>query len=700
MKILFSGVAACMSLALHLPAFADEPARPDTSSWACEFCPFAADYRADYSAGVSYVSDTAAAFGDANGYNEKGAYLNLDGNGSMAKDNYQARWRVEDLGLESRRLSFNGGNQGSYEYYVDYQQLPRHRFDTSTTIFRQTARDTLSLPSSWVRSPSSSGFTALEASLQSRNISSERRMFSLGGAYLPSDQLRLSVDFRHKENDGLKITGGSYYTQSSLLPAPFDFATDQAEVELRYAGERGFASVRYFASSFQNDRPALYWETPFTSAAGAEIAALAQPPDNEFQQLSLAGNYHFPAMGTVLGFSAATGRIEQNQLLLPYTSNALLNSAALPRDRLNGDINTSNVALTLTSRPSDKARIRFAYRLNDRDNRTPVDLYERVITDTFVSGESESNIPYSFRKARLDISGSYQLWPSIRISAGFDRVDSDRDYQEVAEQIEDSGWAALRWRPKANLEIGVKAGTSERDIERYDESVAVSLGQNPLLRKYNLAYRFRQFAELTATGSLPTSPLSLTVTALYANDDYTQSKLGMLESDDLRIAGDLSYAFADNRYLYVHGGYETIEADQMGSEQFSLADWSARNTDSFRTLGGGVKLNEIGTRLDLQIDYARTRGVTEISMNTLASGLSWFPDLESTMNVLRVQLSWQKSAKLALNFGLRYESLLIEDWGLAGIEPGTIPVVLSLGAEPYDYKVFVLGAGFSYRIGD
>lgn len=38
-------------------------------------------------------------------------------------------------------------------------------------------------------------------------------------------------------------------------------------------------------------------------------------------------------------------------------------------------------------------------------------------------------------------------------------------------------------------------------------------------------------------------------------------------------------------------------------------------------------------------------------------------------------------------------------WTLAGVEPDTIPVVLTLGAEPYDYDVRLASFGFSYCLG-
>jgi hypothetical protein len=102
MNLFCKTLTATICFALGPVALAEAPAEPDTSSWKCEFCPFAAGYDADYKAGMSYVRDDAAAFGDANGYNEKGAYVNLDGKGSMAAEDYRARWAVEDLGRKGR----------------------------------------------------------------------------------------------------------------------------------------------------------------------------------------------------------------------------------------------------------------------------------------------------------------------------------------------------------------------------------------------------------------------------------------------------------------------------------------------------------------------------------------------------------------------------------------------------------------------
>ena len=671
----------------------------DTSAWICEFCPFERGHRTDYELGVSYVSDDSAYLGDASGYDKKGAYLILDGKGSYRNNGYQMRWTVEDLGLDSRFAEVSGGRQGTYDYHLAYRQIPRHVFDTTDTIFEQVSADTLALPAGWVTAPLTSGFTELNSSLVSQNIESERKSLAFGGRYMLSDRFRISADFRRQRRDGRDVFAGSYFTQSSLLPRPFDYETNEIDFDIRYAGDNGFLTLAYYASLFDNNNTELRWDNPFTSSPGAEQAALAQPPDSAFHQVSLSGRYRFAPYRTVVAFSGAFGRIEQDELFLPYTINPNISSAALPQTRLDGEVDTTNLAFTLTSRPHSKMRVKLSYRYDERDNQTSQMMWSRVIADTFNSGEVETNVPYSYERSKLNLSGHFDLFKTVRISGGYDRTSTDRDFQEVAEQTEDSGWGRVRWRPNAYIEVSARGGTSERDIDRYDETFAASLGQNPLMRKFNLAYRYRQFGDLTVSASLPERPLSLTLNALYANDDYRQSQLGLIEGDDLRFAADLSWSISNTASLYLNASFESIESQQAGSEQFSTPDWRATISDDFYTAGAGFRASQVADKFDLQFDYVRSQGTSEINVSSASAGLSRFPDLESTLDSWRVRLSYRVSERLDVALRLRYESFRAEDWGLEGVGHATIPVVLTLGADPYDYDVLVVGLGFRYLIG-
>ena len=54
---------------------------------------------------------------------------------------------------------------------------------------------------------------------------------------------------------------------------------------------------------------------------------------------------------------------------------------------------------------------------------------------------------------------------------------------------------------------------------------------------------------------------------------------------------------------------------------------------------------------------------------------------------------------MSVDIAMRYESFESDDWALAGVEPGTVSTVLTLGAKPYDYDVWVFGLGVRYLVG-
>jgi len=669
-----------------------------TSAWECEFCPFESGHRADYQLGASNVSDDSAYFGDASGYGEQGTYANVDGEGSYAGKEHQLRWLVEDFGLDSRYAELEGGRQGTYDYNIAYREIPRTQFFTTETIFQQSTADTLSLPSGWVRAPVTSGFSELDTNLARRDIKSDRGILQIGGRYMPSSRIRFSANYRRQTQEGVDIYGGSYFFQSSLLTRPFDYVTNQGDFDLRYATENGYLSAAWHVSDFESNNDALSWENPFTSSPGAEFGALAQAPGNNFHQLSLSGGHRFPQSRTIVAFSASTGRMKQNKAFLPYTTNPNVTVTPLPRKSLDGRVDTTNFAFSVTTKVIDKARLKLAYRYDERDNRTVQDLWTGVIAEAFVTG-SDPNVPYSFERSTLSLSADYDLFDTVRLSGGYDRRTIDRDFQEVAEQTEDGSWGRLRWRPSGTLLFDLKGGASRRDIDRYDETIATTLGQNPLMRKYNLAYRYRTFGELTMAASLPESPVTITINGLIADDSYTRSKMGLTSGNEIRLTADLSWALSNSTSLYVTSGFENIESEQFGSELFAREDWNATNEDDFYTAGGGFRVREIGGKFDLQMDYTRSEGTSEINVLSDAAEPSRFPDLKSKLEYLRLLVSYQHSDRLALTMNLRYQSFLAADWALEGVAPATIPSVLSLGAQPYDEEVFVFGFGFRYSIG-
>ncbi len=673
-------------------------AAPDTSEWKCERCPFVKGHQAELAAGSTWVSDDAVTLGDATGYDEKGGYLIAEGSGLLASGSHRLAWSAEDLGLDSRAVEIEGGRPGTFDYRLSYRQLPRHRFDTTRTIFTRAPDGLLALPASWTFAGTTAGMTDLAASLVAQDIESERETIGVGGGVQATSRFRLFADFQREERDGTRVAGAPYFTSASLLPHYFDYQTDQVDAGIRYDGQRGWLKFAYHGSFFDSSADAIAWESPFVTAPGAERSALAEAPDNDFQQLVLTGGYRLALFDTRISFSAAMGQGTQDELLLPYTTNPNLVTAALPRASLNAEVDTTNLALTVVSRPFPKTRVEFALRNDERDNKTDALPWSRVIADTFLSGETELNVPYGFERLRMNLSADYELADGLVVSAGYDFTDLDRDFQEVSEQNEDTGWGRLRWRTGAGLDIMARAGIARREVDGYDAGVAASFEQNPLMRKFNLAYRYREFGELSASVTPHDSPYSVGTRASFADNSYSSSPLGVTESKERHIAVDFNWAVADGTTLYLLAGFDRVETLQAGSGAFATPDWRATHTDEFYSLGGGLQVTGIADKLDLRVDWSRAVGTTAIDVSG-GGGPAAFPDLESTIDSFRAQLVYHVSGKLDASLQLRYERLPTEDWALAGVAPDALPTVLTLGALPYDDEAWLAGLSFRYRIG-
>lgn len=680
-------------------AAADPASPPDTSTWLCKRCPFEQGYRASASLGAAYVSDDAARFGDATGLDEQGGYVLADAAGRQVNEHgYALEYAIEELGLDSRSATLGVRRPGAFALRLSYDELPNHVFDTTQTVFTGTGSAQLGLPENWVRAGSTSGMAAVASDLRNVNISNERKTLGLDGQYFFSQRLGLAVDYRRQERDGLAIQGASFGTTSSQLPMAIDSTTDQVDLTLRYRADRGDVTLAYYASFYNEADPGRTWANPFTAwAPGADSGRLAAPPDNSYQQLRLSGSYTLPFESVVV-VSGSTGRMRQDESFLPYTINSQVATAALPRSDLDGEVKTTDLQLTVTSRPIAHTRLKAAYHYLDRDNNTPQQTWDIVEGDGFAAG-SFINIPYSFTRERLNLSAQYELFRSLRVAAGYDRSELDRPHQEVREQAEDTGWGQLNWRPLASLDLTLRGGAANRDIDAYQASADIMGLQNPLLRKYNLADRDRQFGELRAAVTPSNLPVSIGATVSAANDNYRGSILGLTSSRERDATVDVSWTPREQLSLFLQTGYERIDAKQTGSESFSTPDWAARNEDRFHTAGGGLRWLGVARKTDLTLGYNYARGKGRILIERLAQAADRLPDLETTLHSVRLDVQHHWSDTLEINCGVRYEDFHTQDWSLAGVEPATVPTLLTLGADPYDYDVTVFSLSFRYFFG-
>jgi MtrB/PioB family decaheme-associated outer membrane protein len=655
----------------------------DTSKWTCEYCAVEQGYSGELEGGAGYVSDPSFKFGEYNGLEDDGAFF--IGNATARYRDGKAGYldlQVRDLGLDTRSLELQGGQQGRYELRFDYDGIPHNISDSARTPYLGSGTDTLSLPSGWVNGSNTAGMTQLNASLLDVELQTLRKRFGVGVDFFPANHWKTSIDVRHETRDGQKSGAGTFMFNAAQLVVPVDYVTDEVEAAATYTTGKWQSKFAYYGSFFNNHDQSLTWQSAYNPLSpGADSGQLALPPDNRFHQLLFSTGYQLSKRTRFSG-DLALGRMEQDDALLPATTNANL-AVSLPRTSANARVDTVTANLKADTAVNDKLRLNASYRYNDRNNKTPVDLFDWVKTDTFAA-IARSNLPYSFTDQDVKLGGDYRFDKRIRFGAGYDYARKDRTNQEVDRTSENTGWAKAMLQLLDNLDVTVKGAHGERDASGYHAVPEVTPPENPLMSKYNLADRSRDSGSIQASYT-PQERVSIGVSADFAHDRYAKSLLGLTSSRDISLNADVAVALTDATSLHAFGGREQIHSEQSGSQSYAQADWTARNVDTIDSFGAGVKHQLIKDRLDVGADYVLTRSTGEVRVLTGSPGAD-FPDLKTRLDGIKLYADYQLKQDMSLHAAYWYEKYDSKDWMLDGVAPDTIDNVLGFGATSPDYN--------------
>jgi len=684
----------------------------DTSQWRCEFCPFEdGEVVAEVEAGSVYVDDSAAKFGEYDGLNEEGGYLALGGSARQRREN-GLTWRadLQDLGLSSRSAALSGGREGAWQVDLGYVAAPHNVFDTTLTPFTVGADQSLTLPSGWVRAGNTQNMTALDSSLRGYDLETSRERWSLGGQIDLASHWQTELDYTHETRDGRRLLGANFITTSSQLPAAVDLVTDQLDWSARYEIAQGEIGLSYFGSFFSNRRWDFAWANPFAAIApGADQGRTALAPDNSFNQVAV----HFSRqLGSTwfLRMNGSLGRGKQDDSYLPYTANALILTTPLPQSSLDGDVDMRHMDLQLSGNLGkwlpllQGLRGKLSYRYDERDNGTPQADYSYVESDTFPAGVA-TNLPYGYRRQDVSLFGEYDLGRLLRLglgdiarlAGGWDRVEWDRSFQETDNSKEDRAWVRIRVRPVPWLTFDARYGGANRDAGPYVTATTPGASQNPLLRKFNLANRERNSWDFGADLSLP-GDIALSLDGFDREDDYIDSVVGLTGSRDVGGTADLSWSVTERIAAFAFYARQEITSEQSGSQSFGAPDWRAESRDRIESASLGLRLSGLGERWNVQFDYFLMDSRGEIEMLTGIAATP-FPPLRIRSHGPRLNVVFRATPALEIIGNLQYEHFDADDWALDGVEPDTLPSILSSGADAYDYDVNRVGLSFRYSFG-
>ena len=679
---------------------AEETPAPDTSAWACSKCTFAKGYTAEAELGAGYLDESSAKFGDATGLDEDGVYAVANATGGVALESgYRIDYELLDLGLDSRSIGLSGGKQGSYDFGLSYDRIPHRLSDTGETIFGVVGSDQLSLPSGWVRAGNTAGFSALNSSLRSVDVGFDRDRYRANARYLLGDKWSFGLDYRRDERSGNRPRFGSFGSVSTEMLRPIDDSTDRITADVRYQGKNWFAQVGYFASIYDTKVPGFQFDNPFNAfVTGGDQGQMALEPDNFYSEVAVSAGWYGLPGNTTVTLSAAMGQSTQDESFAGYTLNPNIGVDALPLNNLDGDISVTRADLTVSVRPLDRLRLRGAASYDERDNDSRQAAFTSIVhTDLFPIGADRVNAIYGYERTRLNGTAAFEVYDDLTVGVGGEWRTLDRTGSAVEVSSEEvlDGYGRAQFRPSGYLGFVVKGGVEERDPDNYDLGVAAQLGQNPLMRKFNQAYRYRTYGELLANVAVGSLPLSFGASVHYGDDSYMQSDLGLISGLDRRYGVDVNWTVNEKIAAYATLGREKIDSKSKGSSTFAAADWTGDVQDDFETYGAGMKA-QFTDKIGVTFDYTYGSGHSRTVLSGSAGGT--FPVVKSELSSFKAGVTYGFNTRTDVMLNWWYETLSTSDWAYTA-QPAALPTVLGLGVDPYNYDVNYVTLSLRYRFG-
>jgi MtrB/PioB family decaheme-associated outer membrane protein len=620
------------------------------------------------SIGLGYTPDNGPRFGQYNGINEEGAYGLLDFN-LVKRDEATGTWLNfygRNVGLENRQLRFEHQRQGNWGYFIEYSRIPRFEPWSITTGVTGIGTPNLAIPTT-----ATAGVPV--------ELKTVRDAVGLGFEKFLFGNWDFQVRFKNEEKEGSRIfargttgggvVGGPVFGNFEFAPEPINSTTRQLDAKINYTGQRLQLSGGYYGTMYNNEFRGLNFTGGI--AALSTFTPIALPPDNQSHQLYLAGGYGFTPT-TRGNFKVAYARATQDDAFVTGVNVPLAPGIG---NNLDGRVDTTLVQAGITSRPLPKLTLLADLRYEDRDDKTPILLYNTLAgpTSTF-NGENE---PRSIQTTTGKAEASYALPNSFRLTGGVGYEEKKRNtspvrivsFRETTDEL--SYRVELRRMMSETLTGALAYVHSDRDGSPWQQTTVNNgtTGSN-LIAPIHLADRKRDKVRLSVNW-MPVEALTLNFFVDDARDDYSTrdgSTIGPMEGKARNYSIDAGYVVTQQLQITAWYSKNDTEAQQTTCSSASSVGvcgsptWAATLKNLSDNVGLGLRGKPLG-RLEIGVDASYSDIKDEYRQETLIGApITSLPDI--TTKLTRVNLfgkyALQKNSGVRLDY--IYDRYKTDDW--------------------------------------
>ena len=600
-----------------------------------------------------YVSQGSQKFGEYNGLNKQGGYINGDINvrgGDGYKKNEEGdttRWSVTgtNLGLTNRSANVGFSDQGNWNVGVGYDQLQHNLAPGYQTPYQGgVGQNQFTLPSSFGKTSTTQSLNAAQkATFNNVDVSTTRENTSITAGKILDNGLSVNFDFNHLNQTGAKLmafpassmavpTGATAATAEavSILPNPTNYQTDTVNLALNWAGEKARLTGSYFGSFFRDGYNQVNWTT-FSGANNTQTMSTA--PSNQLQQLNLGGGYDFSNKTKLVG-NFSFGRNVQNASS-GFDGGMVWNAPNPGTPAFNGLVNTAHADIKLSDQSVKDLHLSAGYKYDSRINLSQSGIQQ--FYGLGLQGAMYPNTPLSITKSELELAGDYRISKDQKVRLAYVNANVNRFCNQYAVGGNVSATSGLNYPAGADC-VTANYNRSNNVGATYklkaSDSVNVSLGyavdarqttwnQNAIAAfGYSSASTglystnvngpgmrpgqdggdyngFRPFFEASRNQQATKArvnwqaadDISVGLGGKYVYDVYPQSTYGVQNSTKWSLTLDTTYNYAEEGSANVYVTQQSGQRNMMNlaSLASTSGSWNNNLTENDTTFGLGVK---------------------------------------------------------------------------------------------------------------
>ena len=656
-----------------------------------------------------------------------------------ATDQFKYAFGASNIGYRDQNYYADYTN-GKAKYSAYFDSIPLNYSYNAFTPWRETQTGVFTLDSAarlqvQNKVPGVVGVPANAAQLATRSIyvglaqpielKSKRDVLGLRYSRDLTSAIGLNLAFTSTKKAGNQPYGMSFsFNNGNELPMPIDNRTNDMTAGLEYVRTEGMLRVAWDASFFNNKIKEILWDNPlrasdtnpydasgYSNGNGPAFGRMSVPPSNSMNTVSLTGLYKMPAHTTLNGVVSFTA-MNQNDALIPWTTNAVINQASvfaafpelrgLPRSTAEAKVHGLNAMFNFTTRPNRHMGLRMRYRFNDHKNLTPeFDATEYVRFDAVPEETGSPTQNFNIRQNTFDLTGTLNLIKYTAINLGYTyddfartgRAFSDmRDYTFKA-SIDTVGnqWVTLRTAIEHTTRIG--AGFSEASIEEG--------GGQPGLRFYDEADRDRDKGTVLVVIN-PTSFMDVTVSSSMAKDVYKGEghDFGLLDNDNSNYTIAFGVSPSDAVDFGASYGRDHYVANQKSRNANPPPDptwtdpnrdWTLKNEETVNNVDVYVNLPKLIEKTTVRFNYdlsdsdnGFTFGGPRITSLSAVNQFIAIPAVTNKWQRVSADAQYHFNRKVGLAFGYWWEKFDVNDYATINMSDGS-PRIDYLGSISTGY---------------